>query len=400
MTPLYVFDDGKGLLGPLTDLRPVFGVRTGALTTLERIRLALRADPAGLFVPGAIAPLAGEQHKFPINPPPAPGTDALLINGRAPLAVDLVERLTPGSVLIEEESGEPIAALVPVGQIESVLEGRVAGFKCEALAGHHFLSRPWHIRTFRDAAIARDLALLAPAPSRDIPAGVVHFGRERLTIDPAAHVFPTAVFDLERGPVVVAEGAVVRPGAIVIGPAYIGQGSTVLEHAVIRAHTAIGPRCKVAGEVSGTIFQGHANKAHEGHLGDSWIGEWCNLGAGTTNSNLLNTYADVIAKAIPGGAYEATGQQFLGAIIADHVKTAISTRLMTGLVVHTGAMLAESAAVAGCIPPFAWRTDNGHRTFRLNKFLDVARTVMARRNVQPSVPYIERLTALHAAAPS
>jgi UDP-N-acetylglucosamine diphosphorylase/glucosamine-1-phosphate N-acetyltransferase len=210
-------------------------------------------------------------------------------------------------------------------------------------------------------------------------------------------VYPGVTIDVERGPVAVAGHAVLRPGAVVVGPSAIGPYSTVLEHAIIRSNTAIGRRCKVGGEVGGVIFQGFANKAHDGFLGDSWVGEWANLGAGTTNSNLLNTYSEVVAQATCSGARERTGETFLGATIGDHVRTAIGTRIMTGAVVHTGAMWAASKAITGCVGRFAWVTDEGERTYRLGKFLDVARTVMARRDVEPSDAYLARLTTLHQA---
>jgi len=153
--------------------------------------------------------------------------------------------------------------------------------------------------------------------------------------------------------------------------------------------------CKVAGEVGGTIFQGFANKAHDGHLGDSYVGEWVNIGAGTTNSNLLNTYGEVTMRIRPGGRTERTGMQFLGTIFGDHAKLAIGMRLMTGTVIGTGAMLATTAPPSTCVPPFAWATDGGERIYRLNKFLDVARQMMTRRDVELSEAMIERLTSLH-----
>jgi UDP-N-acetylglucosamine diphosphorylase/glucosamine-1-phosphate N-acetyltransferase len=206
------------------------------------------------------------------------------------------------------------------------------------------------------------------------------------------------VLDSEHGAIHVAEHAVVRPGAVLIGPCYVGPHSTVLERATIRPGTAIGPWCKVNGEVGGTIFQGYANKAHDGYLGDAYVGEWVNLGAGTTVSNLLNTYSEVIAKATPGGSNERTGETFLGPVIGDHVKTAICTRVMTGSILHTGSMFATTAAVSGCVGPFTWATDEGQRVYRLDKFLEVARAAMERRKVEPSEAYIAALAALHAGA--
>jgi acetyltransferase-like isoleucine patch superfamily enzyme len=185
----------------------------------------------------------------------------------------------------------------------------------------------------------------------------------------------------------------------------VGPHSTVLERATIRQHTAIGPWCKVNGEVGGTIFQGYANKAHDGYLGDSWMGEWVNLGAGTTNSNLLNTYGEIVSRATPDGKNERTGENFLGAVIGDHVKTAICTRIMTGSVLHTGSMFATTAPVSGCVGAFTWATDDpdtgrpSHRPYRLDKFGEVMRAAMARRKVEPSEAYLRRLAELHAQRP-
>ena len=147
--------------------------------------------------------------------------------------------------------------------------------------------------------------------------------------------------------------------------------------------------------MGGTIFQGFSNKSHDGHLGDSWVGRWVNLGAGTTNSNLLNTYGEVTMRLEPDGPRLRTGMQFLGAIIGDHVKTAISTRLMTGTVLSTGAMIATTAPPPTTVPRFAWLTDEGCRTYNIEKFIEVAKTMMARRHVQPSEAYVEALRTLH-----
>jgi hypothetical protein len=152
----------------------------------------------------------------------------------------------------------------------------------------------------------------------------------------------------------------------------------------------------VAGEVSGVIFQGYSNKAHDGFLGDSWVGEWVNLGAGTTNSNLLNTYGEVIMRATPESPLERTGEQFMGAIIGDHVKTAICTRIMTGSSIGTGAMIATTAAVTGAVPGFAWCTDEGRRHYSLHKFGQAAKAVMGRRQVVPSKAYADRIAEVHA----
>ena len=120
-----------------------------------------------------------------------------------------------------------------------------------------------------------------------------------------------------------------------------------------------------------------------------------NLGADTTNSNLLNTYEDVVCRATSSAKREKTGHQFLGATLGDHTKTAIGTRIMTGAVVGTGVMYAASSAMNGTLDPFAWVTDAGTRSYRLGKFVEVAMSVMERRGVIQSQAYARRLTVLH-----
>ncbi len=398
MPRVIVFEDGHGQLAPLTGLRAAFDVRTGALTTLERVRLAFGSD-AVLVVPEPLARLTRERHRLPVNEPPTGSEPVLVLNGRAPLAAELAAHLTPDAALIERTSGHLIAALVPASRVPGVLGagGDRHGIHAVPVDGLNLMARPWHVRLLRDRCLAFDLQCLGAPKQTTTPTGVITFGSHRLTVGPDARVCPGATFDLEGGPIVMAEHAVVRPGAVVIGPAYIGPHSTVMDRAIIRAQTAIGPHCKVGGEVGGTIFQGYSNKAHDGYLGDSWVGEWVNLGAGTNNSNLLNTYGEVKARATPGGPLESTGDRFVGAFIGDHVKTAIGTRIMTGCVIHTGAMIASTAPASGCIPPFAWLTDAPASTWRLDQFLETARAMMARRQVEPSAAYLDRVRSLHTA---
>lgn len=403
MTPAIVFDDGGGTLAPLTDLRASFDIRTGALTTLERFRLALDLDVRALRTPEALAQLTRERHPgIAVNSGKAEGGSVLLINGRCPLSYEPIAELEPGQAVVEETSGDVIAALVDAKAANDFLmSGKLPvlpGTPAARVPGVAMLSRPWHVRTFRDDCIASDLELLGDGEAPDVPPGVTVFGDHGLTLDPSAKIYPGVIIDLEHGPVAIGQNVTIRPGATLIGPCAFLPHCTVLDKALIKGNTAIGPHCKVAGEVGGTIFQGYSNKGHDGHLGDSYIGEWVNLGAGTTNSNLLNTYGEVISAAAPGMSNERTGQQFFGAVIGDHVKTAICTRIMTGAVLHSGSMFAQTAAVAGCIGGFVWSTDNGRRPFRFEKFLEVAKAAMKRRKLEPSDAMIERLRALHARA--
>ncbi len=388
-----LFDDGLGELSPLTDLRAAFDVRTGAFTLRERLwrdagsGLTLAAwecpEPLRALVRermGGGAPWIGEMRG---------SEDVLFINGRCPLVPVEAMALGAGTALVEAESGHIIAARAGLKRAASVVRSDATGLGVVKHSERVLLARPWDVIRFRDRCLAHDLGLLMRVGGG---------GAFAFRVDASAKVHPSTIFDVERGHVHIAEGATIRPGAIIVGPASIGPHSTVLERTLIKPGTAIGPWCKVAGEIAGTIFQGYANKAHDGHLGDSWVGEWANLGAGTTNSNLLNTYGEVIARPLGAGgkpgSNERTGLQFLGAMIGDHVKTAICTRIMTGAVVGTGTMFAATGPLSGTVPPLSWITDAGMRAFTMEKFLDVAKTVMERRSLSPSQSYEAALRAL------
>lgn len=210
---------------------------------------------------------------------------------------------------------------------------------------------------------------------------------------------PHVVFDTSRGSVILDEGVTIRSMSVLGGPCYIGAGSTISAQSDIRPGTVIGPQCKVGGEVSASLFQGYSNKSHTGFLGDSFVGEWVNLGAGTITSNLKNTYGQVRVSKGSGRAQE-TGRQFLGSIIGDHVKTAIGTRLQAGSFLGTGSSIAVSDLAPKTITPFTFITDDGIETYDLARFLEVAKTVMARRDVELSSTMRDRLADLHARSTS
>jgi len=393
-----LFDDGKGILSPLNDLRPTYAIRTGALTISERLTEAFDLEPIGVVVPHSMVELTRELTDLPVNEPPDEGDEEiLLINARCPLPVRAIREITLGQVLIEEDTLDMIAVRLTQSAVRELLSGNHPEMTPIAVPGKHLLRRPWDWRYFRDASLEFDLQVIGQRMVKveAEPIGITIIGTEGVAISREAIVMPGVIFNATAGPIVIEENATIHPGAIITGPAYIGPGSSVLEHANIKPQTAIGPVCKVAGEVGGSIFQGYANKGHAGHLGDSWVGEWTNFGADTTNSNLLNTYGEINARPTHGGSMEKTGQSFLGVTMGDHAKTAIGTRIMTGTIVGTGTMFAAGTALAGTTEPFSWHTDSGTKHYRLGKFVDVSLTVMGRRGIKQSQGYSRRLTVLH-----
>jgi len=397
-TKAILFDDAKGILSPLNDLRPTFAIRTGPLTIAERLTIAFDLEPIGVVVPANMIELTAELSSIPVNTPPEVSDDEiLLINARCPLPVRAIAALTLGQVLIEEDTQDMIAVKLTATNVRKLLAGDHPQMTPIAIPGKHLLRRPWDWKHFRDASLEFDLQVIAQNMRKvdAAPPAVTLIGTQGIAISPEALVMPGVILNSTTGPIVIEENATIHPGAIITGPAYIGPGSTILEHANIKPNTAIGPVCKVAGEVGGSIFQGYSNKGHAGHLGDSWIGEWSNLGADTTNSNLLNTYGPINARATHNDSMEKTGETFLGVTMGDHVKTAIATRIMTGAIAHTGTMFAASTPLAGTTEPFSWHTDAGVKNYRLGKFVEVSMTVMERRGIKQSQAYSRRVTVLH-----
>jgi UDP-N-acetylglucosamine diphosphorylase/glucosamine-1-phosphate N-acetyltransferase len=391
---MIIFDDGRGDLSPMTDLRACFEIRTGISTSAERIIRARREQLAGYWTENRLGALVAERSPVSVNMLPE-DESILLVNGRW---LSPRPELSPAknSAIVDESSGDVIIASCGRNQAREFLDTAALPIAIAKtpVAGEALLYHPWEVITHRDRVLEQDFKSIRILEALVPDQSLAILGTNPVEIHRSARVYPGVVLDAEHGPVMVEEAAVVRPNAVLCGPCYVGKGSTIAEHALIKAHTVIGPSCKIGGEVGGTIFQGFSNKVHDGHLGDSWVGEWVNFGAGTTNSNLLNTYGEVVMKARPDGPRERTGLTFLGAIVGDHVKFAIKTRIMTGSAFGTGAMIATTAPPLTTVPAFAWMTDEGTRLYRMDKFLDVARTAMGRRGIAMSAGYEQAIRAL------
>jgi len=190
-----------------------------------------------------------------------------------------------------------------------------------------------------------------------------------------------AVLDASNGPIYLGEGATVNPGAILQGPVAIGANATVNPGAKIRPGTSIGPWCKVGGEISASILHSYSNKGHDGFLGHSVVGAWCNLGADTNTSNLKNNYGPVKLYAYRSQQPEPTHQTFCGLVMGDHSKCGINTMFNTGTVVGVSANIFGGGFPPKFIPSFSWGGADGLSTFRLEKAFEVAERMMARRKL-------------------
>jgi UDP-N-acetylglucosamine diphosphorylase/glucosamine-1-phosphate N-acetyltransferase len=414
-----VFEDGGGRLGPLADLRCACEVRSGPLLGWQR--LAAEA----LFVSAAREQAVAARTGLRVNALPR-GARFLMLNGRLLREPRDAPRLSLGEALVDAD-GSVLAACLDEGAAASVIGGRwPSNLRRATLEGGEVLRRPWDLLANEalEERIADDANLLARRWKKDgelaKPSQVAAWRNEKgkswsmrwtgkrtrpiafegdaVLVHASARVDAFVVLDSSHGPVVVDRDAHIGAHAVLQGPVYVGPGTIVAPGALLKARTVIGPRCRAAGEIGATIIQGESNKAHDGHLGDAIIGRWVNLGAGTVNSNLLNTYGEVSMRVEPEAPMERTGRQFMGCIIGDHVKTAIGTRIMTGTTLGTGSMIACSVPPPTSTPRFSWLTDDGAKVHRLDRFLSTAEMVMKRRNETMHPGERAEIEALHAKA--
>jgi UDP-N-acetylglucosamine diphosphorylase/glucosamine-1-phosphate N-acetyltransferase len=203
---------------------------------------------------------------------------------------------------------------------------------------------------------------------------------------------------LESGdaPIWIDDGTVVESNCTIIGPAYIGNKSKVKPCSLLDI-VAIGDVVKISGEIEGTIFQGYSNKQHLGFLGHAFVGEWVNLGAGTTNSDLKNNYS-MVSAVLEGKRYE-TGMQFLGTIIGDHSKASINTTFNTGTIVEPFCNIFGRGYPPKYVPPFTWWGD-AIEEYKMDKAIETATRVMKRRNIDLSENYRKRIEQLFVEAKS
>ena len=189
-----------------------------------------------------------------------------------------------------------------------------------------------------------------------------------------------SIFNTTSGPIYIGKDAEVMEGSIIRGPFAMCNNSVLKIGAKIYESTTIGPHCKVGGEVNNSIFFGYSSKAHDGFLGNSVIGEWCNLGADTNNSNLKNNYENVKIWNYSINSFKDTQLQFCGLIMGDHSKCGINTMFNTGTVVGVGSNIFGSGFPRNFIPSFSWGGSSGFTIHNLNKFFITAEKVLARRN--------------------
>lgn len=208
-------------------------------------------------------------------------------------------------------------------------------------------------------------------------------------------VVTNAIINASQGPVYLAKNSEIMDGAIIRGPFSLGEHSTVKMGAKIYGDTSNGPYCKVGGEISNSVVFGYSNKGHDGFMGNSVIGEWCNWGADTNNSNLKNNYDIVKLWDYTTSRFRNSGLQFCGLMMGDHSKCGINTMFNTGTVVGVGANIFGSGFPRNFLPDFTWGGAQGFETFQFAKFLQTAEKVMQRRGIELDEDYKNILLAVY-----
>ncbi len=380
MSRVHLYDDARArAFQPFALTRPAGELRAGALLVRERWARALAGPVAGHLT---AAHLGGfdEPDAAPVHTGGAIAAGDWVVNARfAPALAPARD----GEVLVADGEVAAVRLRSPL-DVAAFRDGTislasVAGPRAPDAVGiaGWWMSDVWSYVSHLVPMLTDDLPVLGSTLSTAIPVGGILVGAGTVYVEAGAEVESGVCFDVSAGPILLRARSHVQAFTRLIGPLYVGAGSTVTTDRI--AASSIGDSCKVHGEVSNTIFTGHANKGHDGFVGHSILGRWVNLGAGTITSNLKNTYGTVQLWT-PSGMRE-TGQQFLGTLFGDHAKTGIGLRLTTGSVLGAGANVYGSVMPPKAVAPFAWGEAGAFTEYRADKFLEVAERVMARRHV-------------------
>lgn len=244
------------------------------------------------------------------------------------------------------------------------------------------IEHTWDIFSKNGQAIEDDFELLTKGRhSQPIPSSNNVISSENIFIEEGAKLEFTTL-NASTGSIYIGKDAEIMEGSIIRGPFALCEQSTVKLGAKIYGPTTVGPYSKVGGELNNSVLFGYSNKGHDGFLGNSVLGEWCNLGADTNNSNLKNNYAEVRLWDYNTENFAKTGLQFCGLMMGDHSKCGINTMFNTGTVVGVSANIFGSGFPRNFVPSFSWGGSSGFTTYLTNKAIEVAEVVMSRRNLE------------------
>ena len=367
----YILFDGsvRNQLLPFTFTRPVADIRVGILTIREKWELLLGSTTTTVTEDYLSEkwPLVELEKNILINASFIPSENL----------VNLIKNLSENQAIFYED--EPIAFFSEEDQ-------EVDFESCEVIQYSYNdvlrIEHTWDIFSKNHEAIARDFKLLTEGrKSQPVPETTVAFYPENIFIEEGAEL-PLCSLNAKDGPIYIGKNAEIMEGAMIRGPFALCESATVKMAAKIYTGTTIGPHCKVGGEVSNSVLFGYSNKGHDGFLGNSVLGEWCNLGADTNTSNLKNNYDQVRLWDYETESFARTGLQFCGLMMGDHSKCGINTMFNTGTVVGVSVNIFGSGFPRNFIPSFSWGGAAGMTTYKTNKAFETAKIVMSRRNME------------------
>lgn len=365
-----LFDDENRVnLLPLAYTRPVAKFRVGILTIAEKWSLRFPND----FVFGGYVTEEYLQDKYPSDI----REDQLWINASVCPNENLLKDI------LSLELNESL-----FDDKENLIAFRSGNFKesidCEKSytdVAFNRVQNLWDIFSKNGDEIKLDFELLTKdRVSQKANSTNTILGEENLFIEEGAEV-NCAIINATLGPIYIAKDAVVMEGTVIRGPFALCEGAQTKLGAKIYGPTTVGPHSKVGGELNNVVIFGYSNKGHDGFLGNSVLGEWCNIGADSNNSNLKNNYAEVRLWNYATGRFAHTGLQFCGLIMGDHSKCGINTMFNTGTVVGVSANIFGAGFPRNFIPSFSWGGPQGQSTYKTNKAFEVAEKVMERRSI-------------------
>jgi UDP-N-acetylglucosamine diphosphorylase/glucosamine-1-phosphate N-acetyltransferase len=365
---LILFDDPLIRLNllPFTFTRPTAKIRVGILTIAEKWEKRLNVT-SNYKTEGYLQP------KFPLQST----EENLLVNGAVcpdQKLIDTIKALPAGYFLVKD------SLLIAANRPSKEMTNSNTVQYSDPLT---VIDKTWKIFMENGQQIRADYALITENRSSQKiqDKHTIIYGESNVFIEEGVSI-RAAIINAENGPVYIGRNAIVEEGSIIRGPFALCEGANLNMGSKMRGDVTIGPFSKVGGEVSTSVIFGYSNKGHDGFLGSSVLGEWCNLGAGTNNSNLKNNYEPVKLWNHAAGRFENTGLQFCGLMMGDHSKSGINTMFNTGTVVDVGANVFGDGFPRNFIPSFSWGGGAGFTTYRLDKMLETARKVMERRNIK------------------
>lgn len=365
-----LFDPPSGnRLLPFTLTRPVADIRIGILTIREKWERLLQCHTSSITRDYL-------REKFPM----VIAEDNLLISGSVlpdrPLAERLL-RLDSGEALFDSEGLLAVRLnrndLLQFPQLEHVEK-----IKCAYVAK---LQHNWDIFQKNDTELRKDFDLVT-ANRKSMPLSPTNqlIGPESALFIEEGAVVEGAILNCQTGPIYIAAEAEVMEGTMIRGPFSLGEHSQIKMGAKIYGPTTIGPYCKVGGELNNVVFFGYSNKAHDGFMGNSVVGEWCNFGADTNTSNLKNNYGEIKVIDYETGISVNSGTQFCGLFMGDHSKCGINSMFNSGTMVGVGCNMFGTGYIRGLVPSFSYGgPQEGFEVYRLDKAIETATRVYERR---------------------